>query len=750
MSELADRILALVAKKNYQPLKPKALARKLAVPLAEYKHFREVLQGLADDGRLEIGKSLSVQPAAPAGTAVGLFKKAQAGFGFVRVRPADGSAPFEVYVPEDGVGDASSGDEVLVKLTKKPSRVDHSAQGEILRVVERATQKFVGTYFVEGGEGLVRVDGTVFSAPIYVGDPGAKGARPDDKVVLEMLRFPSPALRGEAVITEVLGPRGQPGVDALSVIRAFELPDAFPEDVLREARRQAAAFDEADLAGREDFTKDLVITIDPVGARDHDDAVTLTYDSHKRHWHLAVHIADVGHFAPAGSLLDREARQRGTSVYLPRQVIPMFPEIISNDLASLQEGKVRYTQTALMEFTQQGQRVAARFANGAIKVRRRLTYEQVSALFRVMDRADGAPAADGGADAGVPPDLGPDVIDMLVRMRDFALVLRGRRLKRGALELTMPEAELEYDDQGKVTGAHFRSHDVSHQLIEEFMLAANEAVAEHLAEHGVLFLRRVHLPPTPQKLEDFCAFANLLGYDLDPRRATDRFQLQAVLEKSAARPEARAVHFALLRSLKQAEYSPADEGHYALASRCYCHFTSPIRRYPDLTVHRLLGQLFRTGRAGSDYTELVALGEHCSATERRAEQAERELIKVKVLEYMSTRVGLELDVVITGVEEFGFFCQAETMPVDGLVRISSLTDDFYVYEALSHSLTGRRTRRRFRLGDKARVRVARVDVERRHLDFQLATKAEPGEAPEREPGRKGKKAKGRKKETHGD
>jgi ribonuclease R len=311
----------------------------------------------------------------------------------------------------------------------------------------------------------------------------------------------------------------------------------------------------------------------------------------------------------------------------------------------------------------------------------------------------------------------PEVYDLVVRMRELAMTLRQRRLRRGALELNMPETELEYDEQGRVTGGHFRKHDVSHQLIEEFMLAANEAVAGQLARLKAPFLRRVHPAPDPRKLAAFATFARSLGYKM-PTDA-DRFGLQRVLERSADQPEAHAVHYALLRSLKQAVYSPEEEGHYALASDDYCHFTSPIRRYPDLTVHRLLGRWLRTGKAKGNEAELVALGEHCSKMERRAEAAERELVKLRLLTYLSERLGMELEVVITGVADYGFFGQAEELPVEGLVHVSTLTEDYYYYEEATHTLTGRRSGRTYRLGDKVRVSVVRVDLQRRQLDFRV-------------------------------
>jgi ribonuclease R len=703
MPNLEAEILAAVARKNYEPLKPKALARKLRVSSSEYASFRQTLRDLIKQKRLEIGKNHTVRPAPPHGTITGVYRGTSAGFGFIRPHAIGGAVGSEIFIPLGKALDAATGDTVLVKITRKPSRRVLGPSGQVMSVLERATRQFVGTYFEREGQAFVRVDGTVFSHSIYVGDPGAKGARPEDKVVVEMLRFPSPEDRGEAVISEILGPRGKPGVDTLSIIRAFGLPDSFPAEVLEGAREQAAAFDESDLHGREDFTGETIVTIDPVDARDFDDAVSLTIDPRSKHWQLGVHIADVAHFVPPGSALDREARKRGTSVYLPQRVLPMFPEIISNSLASLQQGKVRYVKSALMDFTPAGQFTAARFANVAIKVRKRFTYEQVMALLE---------------NPSLPAD--PEVLALLLRMRDLGMILRKRRLKRGALELDLPQTELEYDSHGRVTGAHFAAHDVSHQIIEEFMLAANEAVAAHLDSLGVSFLRRVHPAPEPNKLKAFADFARVLGYKI--HHASDRFALQRILEQSADKPDAYAVHYALLRSLKQAAYSPEKEGHYALASDNYCHFTSPIRRYPDLTIHRQLGRWLRTGRAGSDEVELKALGEHCSKTERRAETAERELIKTKLLDYMSQRIGTDLEAIITGVADYGFYAQAEKLPVEGLVHISTLTDDYYYFEEASHSLTGRRTHRRYRLGDKVHVRVVRVDLQRRQLDFRVTGK----------------------------
>jgi ribonuclease R len=718
MSDLTTRIVHAVTRPSYSPVKAKVLAKRLGVTDDSYPDFRRTVRSLIREGRLALGNNQTIRAADPHGTAVGIFRRAKAGHGYVRPHAVDGTAGPDIYIREDRVLDASTGDEVLVRITRQATQVKDAA-GEIVRVIGRATRTFVGTYFERDGEGLVRVDGTLFTHSVSVGDPGAKGVRPQDKVVIEMLRFPTPDERGEAVITEVLGPHHKPGVDLISIIKAFGLPEAFPEDALAEARKVTAEFDENDLDGREDFTKDLVITIDPKDARDFDDAVSVTVDPKTKHWVLTVHIADVGHFAKPGGPLDNEARRRATSVYLPQKVIPMFTEVISNGLASQQEGKLRYVKTVQIEFTPTLQKAHVRFANGAIRVAKRFTYEEVQSH---LVSGDPESAEESAKVHGTPPsaDSGSrltDILALLRRMRDLAMLLRKKRMKRGALELTMPEAVLDYDEHGRMIGAHFAPHDLSHQIIEEFMLAANEAVAEHLTNQDIHFLRRVHPAPNEEKLHAFAQFAGLLGYPI--KRPKDRFELQRVLQETADKPERAAVHYALLRSLKQAAYSPIQDEHYALASTHYCHFTSPIRRYPDLVVHRLLDRWLKHKKAPTDLTELTALGDHCSKMERRAETAERELVKLKILMFLSGKLGERFDAVITGVADYGFYAQVEQFPAEGLVHISSLVDDFYQFDEAGHTLEGKRSRRRFRLGDRVKVEVARVDIQKRMLDFRL-------------------------------
>ena len=714
MDDHAAQVQALVAEPDYEPLTLKAMARRFKVSEDDYPAFRDAVKGLIKSGKLDLAKNKTIRKGAgpSSGTITGTFRRSSKGFGFVRpAKSADKSD--QIFIPVDAGRDASTGDEVTVKIVKKAKGPGFNPEGRIIKVVNRASGLFVGNYFEKNGAGYVKIDGTTFADPVSVGDPGAKGAKPGDKVALEMARYPTPYSEGEGVITEVFGPRGQPKVETIAVIRSLGIPDVFDDDALEDARRQAKAFNEDEVEGRVDLRDQLTITIDPATARDFDDAITLARDE-KGYWTLGVHIADVSHFVRPGSPLDDTARKRGTSVYLPDLVIPMLPEILSNSLASLQAGHTRYTVSAFMEFNSDGVRTDRRFARTAIKVDRRFAYEDV---FEVIQHPDGELAK----------GLYPEVREMVAWMLELAMLLRQRRFKRGALELNMPEVEIDLGDQGEVVGAHLASHDVSHQIIEEFMLAANEAVASHLTDAKVGFLRRVHPDPEPRKLKDFADFAGSLGIEIkDPQ---SRFELQRVLAESAEKPEAYAVHFGLLRSLKQAVYTPEPEGHYALASEDYCHFTSPIRRYPDLQVHRQLTAILLEKKPKSNFDELASLAEHCTRAERRAETAERELIKVKLLTYLAGHIGKAFHAVIVAVEDFGFFCRLVEFPAEGLVHVTALGDDHYYLEGGTHTLIGRRGGKRYRLGDKIEVTVARVDVDRRELDLTLGTIA-PGEVAE--------------------
>ncbi len=775
MQDIASQIVAFFSQPGIKSIRPKELARELGLGKRDFPKFKAAIEQLLEAGRLTIGKNKLLRMKADASLLTGTIKRTSAGAGYFRPHDATQLDVDEsLYVAPEDLKDAFTGDEVQVQLLKK--RMRGKRCGRVLEVLQRASTTFVGTYFEKRNRGFVRVDGGQFESAISVGDPGAKGARPDDQVVVEILRFPSRTDAGEAVITKVLGPRGTPGVDLLTIIHEFALPDEFPAGVLAEARIQAQQFaievpdevNEPDATGdatvspkeghasgvpanRLDLTGETIITIDPVDARDFDDAISLTRED-GGNWRLGVHIADVAHFVRLGTLLDKEARQRGTSVYLPDKVLPMLPEVISNALASLQRGRIRFTKSAFITFSPEGIPLHYEFANSAIRVTQRFAYEQVMPLLK---SAQEPPAAN-------EQPVAPHVLKLLQRMHELAMILRGRRFQRGALDLALPEVKIDMDPDGKVTGAHLASHDESHQIIEEFMLAANVAVATKLSDCGVSFLRRTHAPPDERKLRGLSEFVGSLGHKI--RAMPGRGDLQKLLKEVHGTAHEYSVSYAVLRSTKRAEYNPdPDIGHYALSEKNYCHFTSPIRRYPDLTVHRLLDEVIRAeevhgkhkpkkaaAAASSDGhrtekrgdapaplpADLVSLGKWCSMTERRAADAEKELIKLKMLEYLSDRIGEEMEATITGVEKFGLFCQGIQLPAEGLVHISTLPDDQYDYDDRARTLVGRKRGRVFRLGGTVRVIVAEVDLVNRNLELKLAPsrrKSDEGEVFTKEP-----------------
>lgn len=722
MASLKQQIIEVLKKTGSRPIKPRKIARRLDLPKAERGRFEEAIASLVKRGKLQQNREgrvfLPESASVSDGLIAGVLKKTASGSAWLipnrEIKP-EAQPPSEtataashtipdVHIYPEHLGDAQNGDEVLVRLISR-RRSGGRRCGQVEQVVERATHTFVGSYFEEWNVGKVRIDGGVFADPVSVGDPGAKGARPGDKVVIEIVRFPTHTHPGEAVLTKILGARGEPGVDLQAIVHEYGLPDEFPEEVLTDAREQADAFDPANLGERLDLTEETIVTIDPVDARDFDDAISLSR-SDNGHWHLSVHIADVAHFVREGSPLDQEARNRGTSVYLPGRVIPMLPETISNSLASLQQDQVRFTKTVRIEFSAEGTPLHTEFHNSAIKVTKRFCYEEVMPILSSPEKFR--------------DDIGGDVLQLLTDMHELAMLLRGRRFEDGSLELHLPEVKVELDENGAVCGAHETLHDESHQIIEEFMLAANTAVATKLMDLEITFIRRVHGNPDPIKLKAFSEFADSLG--LTVTASPSRFELQKVLSEVRGKPFEQAVSFALLRSMKSAEYTGLVAGHYALAIENYCHFTSPIRRYPDLTVHRLFEKVIegKTKKIGLSQLETIKLGAHCSGMERRAAQAERELTRVKLLMLLATKTEETFRAVITGVEKFGIFCRCEKYPVDGFVHISNLAKGERLdFDRATYTMTARQSGRVFRMGDRVQVRIALIDPDERTLHWEL-------------------------------
>ena len=723
---MREKILTHLQSGHWRPLKVRGLARFFDVAEESYHEFRALIKEMIREGQIEVGprgklvpprdakpkeKAKAAPRALPAGTVRGRFSLSERGFGFVMPEGDQGPSNGEdIFIGPNDHLDAVTNDTVLARVGGRSPR---GYYGRILEIIERGQTRFVGTFIETPVGGFVRPDGGILTQDFAVPDASSTDVRPKDKVVFEILKYAARGEPGEAVITKVLGERGSPGVDTLCVIHQFDLPHEFPEDVQAQASAAADRMNDAALEDRRDLTGETIITIDPVDARDFDDAISLA-EHPDGSATLGVHIADVPYFVPEGSAIDVEARERGTSVYLPTMVVPMLPEVLSNGVCSLQEGRTRLTKSVFIRFDPQGEPVQVELFNAYIASAKRLTYEQATAA--IEGKTDGLP---------------PNVVELLAAMNRLARRLLARRQREGYLELDLPKVDLELSDEGKVIAAHPEDTSFSHKIIEMFMVEANEAVAREFDKYGLTYLRRIHPDPDDEAAEDLMHYARSVGYHLiNPR---DRHELQNLLNAVRGKPEAYGIHLVVLRSLKRAEYSAKKEGHFALASDAYCHFTSPIRRYPDLTIHRLFDAVVRgqveKPRGGPQKPErgkdrerppegLSELASHCSRTERRAEAAERELTKVKLLEYLESRVGETFTGVITGVQAFGVFVENPEFLIDGLVHITRLRDDEYQFDRKRYALVGRRTGRILRMGSTLEVQIAGVNIPRRQLDLE--------------------------------
>ncbi len=600
---LHHRIIAHLKSGEYRPQKPQVLAQELKVEGAQtYPAFREALRELMHAGRVVLGASGTIMLPSEHHSKdefVGSYRHNKRGFGFVV--PTDPSGREDLYIPEGQNGGAITGDVVRAKITSQGHRDGKAIySGRITEILQRTQKRFAGTLTRTGNEWVVMPDGNTMTAPILAPDAASRHIRPGTKVVIEVTSFAEAGERASGVITEVLGAAGEKDVDLRSVIVGFNLPGPFPDSVLAQARQSLDAFDPADERGRRvDLSDQVICTIDPDDAKDYDDAISLR-SLDNGHWELGVHIADVAHFVPAGTPLDEEAFARGNSCYFPGHVIPMLPEILSNGVCSLQEGVPRLCKSAFITYDEDAHPVSAKFANTIIKSAKRLRYREAQAIIDAIDPADGGGAPIGQtrmrADlAAVVPhpegdrhvgDYEPHVIELLGQMNTLARRLQKRRLAAGQLVLDLPEVELVLDQDGKVVGVEEEDHSFTHTLIEMFMVEANEASARLLDTLHVPYLRRVHPEPEARDSDRLRQFVNVAGFKLP--KVLDRKSIQALLQAVRGKPEAHAINLAILKSLTRAEYAPQKVGHYALASEAYSHFTSPIRRYADLTVHRLL------------------------------------------------------------------------------------------------------------------------------------------------------------------
>ncbi len=644
--------------------------------------------------------------------AEGIFRSTQSGYGFFR---PDGVSQREedLFVPPSATGGAIDRDRVRVRISRGRQG---KWEARVLEVIQRHRRQFSGTYLVQEGKALVWLDGVPLAQPVRLGDVRGIPLAPDDKVIVEVVRFPEGDHPGEAVLLEVLGSARNPMVDTRAIEFQFGLPGEFPPEVIDQSREISDRFQEDVIPeDRRDLTHLPTLTIDPIDARDFDDAISLSVNE-VGHWELWVHVADVSAFVEEGTALDEEARERATSIYLPDRVIPMIPEVISNHVASLQPDRNRWAISVLMEWTPDGVLVHWEVHRSVIRNQLRLHYEQVDQFLKAPDSFRGKI---------------PDVMhEMLSQMDRLAMLLRKRRLEGGAIELSLPEVKIDLDRGGKVKGAHLEIQTESHQIIEEFMLATNETIAAWMDRDQVPFVRRVHGAPKPIALRKMTEFVRDLGVECGS--LADRFELQRVLQSVRGMGIEYAVHYSTLKSLAKAIYQVEPDRHYALNKEHYCHFTSPIRRYPDLTVHRLVMERLAKGTARGDRMQLEALADHCSQREQRAEAAERELVKVKLLHYMSRRVGESFEGLVTGVKADGLWIRGIDIPAEGFLPVQRLPQDRYRWERHGMRLEGYRSGNCFQLGDPLRVQVHQVDLIRRQLVWGYLERLSSGVASRRE------------------
>ncbi len=701
-----EKILDYLKLNNEKPFLEMDLMNALGINESDRSTFIATMEDLEDEGK--IIKTKKGKYALPEffKIYVGKIQIAVRGFGFVIIENAEMK---DVFVPASALTGAMNGDRVMVKLNKVGGE-NQKSEGEVIKIVTRANSRLVGTYEESKNFGFVVPDDQKIRKDIFVSRNNTLGAKQGDKVVLEVTKWPEDRRNPEGKIIEILGQSGEPGVDILAVIRTFNLPEVFNHKVLEEADQIPTEVETEEIARREDFRNDTVITIDGKDAKDLDDAIHIKKMA-SGNYELGVHIADVTHYVKENSKIDKEALNRATSVYLLNRVIPMLPERLSNGICSLNPKVNRLVLSCIMEIDSNGDVVNHRIAEGVIKTVERMNYDDVSDIL----------------EGSFTPDLKEKysyLEEDLGHMKDLADILFNKRERRGAIDFDFAETKISLDGDGKAIHVGKVERRVAHRLIESFMLAANETVAEHMFWLELPFVYRIHEDPKPEKIEALNKFLYHFGYkikggpdDIHPKA------IQALIEEVEGKKEEHVISKLTLRSLKQAKYSPHNEGHFGLAAKYYCHFTSPIRRYPDLQIHRIIKEML-VGKLNekriADLKKIVdAVSIQSSEKERNAELAEREVDDMKMAEYMVQFIGETFNGVISTITSFGMFVELENT-VEGLIRLENLDDDYYVYDESRMQLVGERTKKLFELGGEVEVVVIGASPELRQIDFELA------------------------------
>lgn len=676
----------------------------------DIQEFKNMLSLMEADGKVIFTRKQRYGIPEKMNLIVGRMQGNAKGFGFLI---PDNPLLKDVFVKSDLLNGAMHNDRVIVRLDKT-TLVGKRQEGEVIRILKRANQRIVGTFESSRNFGFVVTDDKRISQDIFISKKDTMDAKDGDKVVVEIIQWPEKRRNPEGAVIEVLGNKRDPGTDILSVIRKYQLPEEFPPEVLKAADGIDTTISEKDLEGRKDLRALPMVTIDGEDAKDLDDAVTLEKLPNGNSY-LGVHIADVSYYVREGSILDKEAVNRGTSVYLTDRVIPMLPKRLSNGICSLNAGEDRLAMSCFMEIDHQGEVVDYEICQSVIHVKERMTYTNVNKILKdqdheLIDRYQG-------------------YVELFQEMERLAMRIREKRLRRGAIDFDFPEVKVKLDEKGKAIALIPRTRNIAEQIIEEFMIAANETVAENYYWMEVPFLYRVHEEPDADDLQELNDFLSSFGYFIKSSGVeVDPLAFQVVVSKVKGRPEEKAVNTVMLRSMKHARYAPDALGHFGLASQFYSHFTSPIRRYPDLAIHRVIREIIEEGSITAErhkkLSNLMAFyGEQSSLREKIAEDAEREVTDMKKVEYMKQFVGDVFEGIISSVTSFGLFIELENT-VEGLVHVSAMADDFYQFNDKLLMLVGEHTRKTYRIGDKVKVQLVRVNVDERVIDFELVNDKE--------------------------
>lgn len=702
MTEKRKKILAFMKDKAYKPLLLDELKVVLDVPKEDRRVFETLLDELIEEGKIVKTKKGRFGLPEKMNLITGTIRASERGFAFLL---PDDETLTDVFIPADFINGAMNNDKVMVKILRSQF-LDKKSEGEVSKILKRANSQVVGVLEKNKNFAFVVPDNSRLTGDIFIAKEDCNGAKTGDKVVVEITKWPSSRRNAQGKVLEILGAQGDVGVDIKAIIKAYSLKEDFPKEVIKEAETIS---DKVSLRGRTkrlDLRDLCMVTIDGEDAKDLDDAVSI--QKNDIGYRLGVHIADVSHYVKENSFLDKEALKRGTSVYLVDRVIPMLPQKLSNGICSLNPHVDRFAMTVFMDIDENGNVVNHEFYESVIRTNERMTYDDV---YKILEEND--------------ENLKKrynSVQATFFDMKKLALILKKRREQRGAIDFDFKEAKVKLDEFGKPVEINTRELTIANRIIEEFMLVCNETVSEHFYWANVPFLYRVHEEPDSEKIDHFIQFAYNLGHVVKGVNKIHPKALQQVLEKLRGSKEERILSTVMLRSMKKARYTSENLSHFGLAAKYYSHFTSPIRRYPDLMIHRIMKEHLR-GRFTKKRLELLAenlpsVALNCSEKEREAEEAERQTVDLKKVEYMKKYEGETFEGIISNVTNFGMFIELENT-VEGLLRLSSMHDDYYIYDDKHHSLIGERTAEKFKIGDSIKVLVARVDLKDKQIEFVL-------------------------------